>query len=1379
MRAVMRATVVGLMALLVLAASGPIHPLLRGDRARASYPWEAEARRSRSVSWLVELPPSGGASACAADAGASARGSGRAVFNWPPEVSGKELGLLGHGKARLRPEHPARPVEPEPGVLSAGPDDIVITSEEVWANQVVVLTGNLVVEPGGNLTLLNVTLVVNCTCEGQYQIRVRPGGELHVLRGSNITASDLEAPFTFLVQPDSVFEMRDSELHGCGYGGEHPGLIIRTTGAVLEGCLISHNFYGISIIGGNATLQNCTITANYKGIYCEGGAFLALLNCSITGNWWEGADAWDSVLVFSGCEVEDNWQGGLRCVGSELNMTDCDVSLNHGDGVFLMASRAYATGSLFNNNTGWGISCDLSNATLISCALSFNWLDGVDVYGGSYVVAEGCTISYNGLEGFWSGVCCSFGSSAEVRNCTIIGNGRDGVSCEESWVSVEGCEIADNYRFGVYAYRSPGIVVRDSTFVHDAVFLEGDELAHFLHTIEDNTVNGKPLYYVVNSTGATIGRPIGSLLVVNSQAITVFTGSLTEKINISRTDVAIEIAFSEDVVLKSCYIDQNGWYGVYIYGSSGVSLEHSVVSRNGYGIYCAGEGQLTVRYCNIFSNTGPGLYAESPFSADAISNWWESTEGPEESEVGDPDPPEEVWGDVDYDPWLDTPTCWADFDEDDVPNFLDNPAFNVHVAVRSGTYKLVVVPGEVEFEFDWPVGIYVITPANTMEEVLSALEEWGVEFDEEVFFALPIVIDVGGLTGGFLDVLANFLPHVILTTAETELMGQDGRFRLLLMPTFGIQIDYWDAMRLLLDIFVEVKDLFTGGLTLEDIEDLLSLLDMYRLDIKFYLLFESVTYLSQGVWALDLRTVLEFISKLSALTRVAISIASEIADALISGVGLLSLIEELAEKVLNLMLDYLSEWVPAFAIAEEIVDCVRHLLGLVKMFFGFGDPPDARFVVEVLKVIRTGDGVVYEPLLASGSYNYTEGGLMLWDPHEYELLLSKTIFPIALNITFLSAPGIGTREDLAPSPASSMNYTLVVRDLQFDRTVVCGGSLGISEYTMSVVDRDVATNQTLMSYLALDVSFSDVRPHQGDDVMVDITVLDQDGAIVPDASVSLTFGGRPVAVESLGEGRFRAILSTSGLYGLAVVRVCAEKEGYLPGLALQPIYIIDDIPPEISIERPVGGSYVRGLVPISVSASDASGIEVVEIYVNGTLLSADEEAPYGLEWDTSTWPDGPTNITALARDRAGNEAEETVWVIVDNTPPVVRITSPENGETSSADTVEVAWEVSDEQGIAKVELSVDGGPWQDVTGTTSYPLSGLGEGPHEVVLRATDLAGNTAEASVAFTVKPVAGAQPSWAMPAGGAWFWAIVAGAVALAAVAASAIAFRLKARG
>ena len=59
--------------------------------------------------------------------------------------------------------------------------DWVITNKTVVRNETIHLNGNLTIEPGGNLTLINCTLIFNCSFDGQYHIEVKSGSELHVI----------------------------------------------------------------------------------------------------------------------------------------------------------------------------------------------------------------------------------------------------------------------------------------------------------------------------------------------------------------------------------------------------------------------------------------------------------------------------------------------------------------------------------------------------------------------------------------------------------------------------------------------------------------------------------------------------------------------------------------------------------------------------------------------------------------------------------------------------------------------------------------------------------------------------------------------------------------------------------------------------------------------------------------------------------------------------------------------------------------------------------------------------------------------------------------------------------------------------------------------
>jgi hypothetical protein len=75
---------------------------------------------------------------------------------------------------------------------------------------------------------------------------------------------------------------------------------------------------------------------------------------------------------------------------------------------------------------------------------------------------------------------------------------------------------------------------------------------------------------------------------------------------------------------------------------------------------------------------------------------------------------------------------------------------------------------------------------------------------------------------------------------------------------------------------------------------------------------------------------------------------------------------------------------------------------------------------------------------------------------------------------------------------------------------------------------------------------------------------------------------------------------------------------------------------------------------VSASASDNVGVAGVEFRVNGTTIADDTSAPYSISWDSRGIANGQHDITARARDAAGNaRSSEPVWITVNNTatPP--------------------------------------------------------------------------------------------------------------------------------
>ncbi|WP_322814048.1 LamG-like jellyroll fold domain-containing protein [Chloroflexus sp.] len=99
-------------------------------------------------------------------------------------------------------------------------------------------------------------------------------------------------------------------------------------------------------------------------------------------------------------------------------------------------------------------------------------------------------------------------------------------------------------------------------------------------------------------------------------------------------------------------------------------------------------------------------------------------------------------------------------------------------------------------------------------------------------------------------------------------------------------------------------------------------------------------------------------------------------------------------------------------------------------------------------------------------------------------------------------------------------------------------------------------------------------------------------------------------------------------------------------------------------------------------------------------------------------------------------------LVVDNTPPATQIVSLANGSYVPAANVNsglvVSGIVTDTNGIELVEISLDGGAWQETTlsGTTwatTLDISALAEGQHSLRARARDTAGNQGAASTPVT----------------------------------------------
>ncbi len=190
----------------------------------------------------------------------------------------------------------------------------------------------------------------------------------------------------------------------------------------------------------------------------------------------------------------------------------------------------------------------------------------------------------------------------------------------------------------------------------------------------------------------------------------------------------------------------------------------------------------------------------------------------------------------------------------------------------------------------------------------------------------------------------------------------------------------------------------------------------------------------------------------------------------------------------------------------------------------------------------------------------------------------------------------------------------------------------------------------------------------------------------------------------------------------------------------------DTTPPTASIGSPAAGATVTGTISVTVSASDDVGVTRVDLYLDGALFATGTSAPYAFAWNTTTATNGSHTLRATASDAAGNAGNSaTITVTVNNippdtTPPTASISSPSAGATVSG-TISVTASASDNVGVTKVDLYLDGALF--ATGTSApysfaWNTKTAANGSHTLKAIATDAAGNAGSSTtISVTVSNV------------------------------------------
>jgi len=256
-------------------------------------------------------------------------------------------------------------------------------------------------------------------------------------------------------------------------------------------------------------------------------------------------------------EVDDGTYYENLIVNKKLNLigenrdTTCIDGGGSGNVVYINADWINITGfSLINGEIGLLIE-DGSNCTINSNNVSNNTWYGVDY--DSYTSHGNSFINNVIMDNYYG----------------IVPFNRD---------SILNNQILNN-EIGIYFRFRTNLTIINNSMLNCGLLADGYKIDQWItHTVYNNTVNGRPVYYWKNRTDEVIPPGAGQVILVNC------TNVLVMYHNLSDASVGIELGFSSNNTIKNNLIDHGTYRGLYAIESDNNVICHNIVNDNDIGM---------------------------------------------------------------------------------------------------------------------------------------------------------------------------------------------------------------------------------------------------------------------------------------------------------------------------------------------------------------------------------------------------------------------------------------------------------------------------------------------------------------------------------------------------------------------------------------------------------------------------------------------------------------------------------------------------------------------------------------------------------------------------------------------------------------------------
>ncbi|PXF61207.1 MAG: hypothetical protein C4B59_05520 [Candidatus Methanogaster sp.] len=350
----------------------------------------------------------------------------------------------------------------------------------------------------------------------------------------------------------------------------------------------------------NISENNCS--NNRYGIFLHSSSYNTLINNTANSNIVDGISLYHSsnynALTENNCS---NNRCGICIDSSSYNtLTNHNANSNDNEGIYLSSSgNNRLTGNNVSNN-GVGISLGgSSNNKLTNNTANSNNYNGIYLSSSSHnTITENncCSNKGDGIHLYSSN---NYNTLSE-NNCLNNGNG---IFLYSSSHNILTSNTASNNWYGIwlYAYSSSNNTLTDNIFINNGFFVEFS----YHNTVENNTVNGKPLVYLEDTRDYTIANA-GQVVLVNCNNIT------AENLNLANASVGIELWGTDNSTISNNNCSNNG-YGIRLdYSSNYNKVTNNTANSNSMdGIFLYTSSNYNILTSNTASNNYYGISLSS------------------------------------------------------------------------------------------------------------------------------------------------------------------------------------------------------------------------------------------------------------------------------------------------------------------------------------------------------------------------------------------------------------------------------------------------------------------------------------------------------------------------------------------------------------------------------------------------------------------------------------------------------------------------------------------------------------------------------------------------------------------------------------------------